>query len=201
MSKGIKLNLKKCEFFKQKVKYLGRIVSRDVYRMDDSAVSAVQELKDSNPTNLGQIRQINHHRRHIQNFAMLAKPLTDRLITKENKKNDPSKKGYSSSNSPIEWKEIHQKTLHTLIDMISEPPIMAYPDYNEKFFIRTDASQDGLGAILYQQQEGMNRVIAYGSRTLKPSEKNLHSTKLWVVLESIVVLFFHNQRSLIISII
>ena len=193
VSKGIKLNLKKCCFFKKKVKYLGRIVSRDGYQMDDSAVEAAQALKESNPSNIGQIRQImgllNYHRRHIQNFATLAKPLTDLLITKDVNQDEKRKKNYTSSKSPIEWKEVHQKALNVLIDMISEPPIMAYPDYSEKFFIHTDASQEGLGAILYQKQEGKNRVIAYGSRTLKPSEKNYHSTKLefmalkWAILD------------------
>ena len=52
-----------------------------------------------------------------------------------------------------------------------------------------DASAAGLGAILYQNQAGKNRVIAYASRTLKPSEKNYHSTKLeflamkWAIIE------------------
>ena len=87
-----------------------------------------------------------------QNFATLAKPLTDLLITKDVSQEEKSKKSYTSSKSPIEWKEVHQKALNTLIDMISEPPIMAYPDYNDEFFIHTDASQEGLGTILYQKQ-------------------------------------------------
>ena len=36
----------------------------------------------------------------------------------------------------------------------------------------------GLGCILYQVQNGQKRVIAYGSRSLLPAEKNYHSTKL-----------------------
>ena len=51
-------------------------------------------------------------------------------------------------------------------------PLLAYPDYNATFIVHTDASQDGLGAVLYQKQNGSTRVIAYASRTLTPSERN-----------------------------
>ena len=57
---------------------------------------------------------------------------------------------------------------------------MAYPDFEEPFLLHTDASEKGLGAVLYQQENGVLGVIAYGSRTLSPSEWNyhLHSGKL-----------------------
>ena len=57
---------------------------------------------------------------------------------------------------------------------------MAYPNFSDPLILNTDASEVGLGAVLYQRQNGSLRVIAYGSRTLSPSEKNyfLHSGKL-----------------------
>ena len=42
----------------------------------------------------------------------------------------------------------------TLIGKITSPPLLAYPDYNALFIVHTDASQDGLGAVLYQKQNG-----------------------------------------------
>ena len=79
--------------------------------------------------------------------------------------------------------------LDKLIDLITSPPILAYPDFEEDFFIHTDASGLGLGCILYQKQGGKDRVIAYGSRTLTAGEQNYHSSKLefialkWAVTE------------------
>ena len=87
------------------------------------------------------------------------------------------------------WKQEHQEALQTLIDHITNPPILAYPDFKEKFFLHTDASGDGLGAILYQRQEGKVRAIAYASRSLQKAEKKYHSTKLeflalrWAITE------------------
>ena len=51
------------------------------------------------------------------------------------------------------------------------PPIVAYPDYEKPFIVHTDACKEGLGAALYQRQDGKIRVIAYASRTLTPAEK------------------------------
>jgi len=42
---------------------------------------------------------------------------------------------------------------------------MAYPDYEKPSIVHTDAYKDGLGAVLYQRQDGKIRVIAYASNT------------------------------------
>ena len=57
--------------------------------------------------------------------------------------------------------------------------ILAYADYSKCFKVHTDASEQGLGAVLYQDQDdGMTRIIAYASRNLSKSEKRYHSSKL-----------------------
>ena len=71
------------------------------------------------------------------------------------------------------------------------PLVMAYPDYTKPFILHTDASERGLGAALYQKQDGQLRVISCGSRTLTPAERNyhFHSSKLeflalkWAITE------------------
>ena len=196
--KGIKLNASKCNLFRSEVKYLGRIVSNDGYRMDEESVEAVRKLKDIAPKTVGEVRHIlgllGYHRRHIQDFASLAKPLTDLLIFNNDikEKTDVHKKGLDktlSSREKITWNPEHQKSLEILISLITNLPILAYPDFSEEFFIHTDASSNGLGCILYQNQAGKNRVIGFGSHSLLPAEKKYHSTKLeflalkWAITE------------------
>ena len=58
-------------------------------------------------------------------------------------------------------------------------PILAYANYKKPFKMHTDASENGLGAVLYQKQDdGMDRVIAYASQTLSKSKKNDDAHKL-----------------------
>ena len=63
--------------------------------------------------------------------------------------------------------------------LCTEAPVLAYADYTKTFKVHTDASEEGLGAVLYQiQDDGTSRVIAYASRSLKKSEQKYHSSKL-----------------------
>ena len=58
-------------------------------------------------------------------------------------------------------------------------PVLAFADYTKEFLLETNASKEGLGAVLSQKQEvGQFHPVAYGSRVLTTHEKNNHSTKL-----------------------
>ena len=69
-------------------------------------------------------------------------------------------------------------------------PVLGYADYS--LVLETDASNDGLGAVLSQVQDGKSRMIAYAERVLRGAECNMQnysSKKLemlvlkWVVTE------------------
>ena len=69
-------------------------------------------------------------------------------------------------------------------------PVLAFADYTKDFLLETDASKEGLGAVLSQKQEdGWFHPVAYGSWALTTHEKNYHSTKLeflalkWAITE------------------
>lgn len=65
-----------------------------------------------------------------------------------------------------------------LKDRLTSPPILGFTNYNLPFQLHTDACLQGLGAVLYQEQEGQSQVIGYASRSLKPSERHYPAHKL-----------------------
>ena len=93
----------------------------------------------------------------------------------------------------FEWMTKHQEAFDALKEALSTAPVLGYPDFSREFILETDASLNGLGAILSQQgKDGQICVIAYASRSLCPSERsmcNYSSAKLellvlkWVVTE------------------
>ncbi|KAK7907641.1 hypothetical protein WMY93_016253 [Mugilogobius chulae] len=193
---GIKLRPAKCELFKKQIRYLGRLVSGEGVQVDPKDLDAVIALKDKKPRTVGELRTLlgflSYYRSFIKDFSRLARPLFELLqsskdTNSENKQAPKRSKGQTKkdknqlpSRTPIIWTSEHQEIVSKFVDILTNPPILAYPDFDLPFVLHTDASNSGLGAVLYQKQENRLKVIGYGSRTLTPAEKNyhLHSGKL-----------------------
>ena len=81
--------------------------------------------------------------------------------------------------SLVEWMEEYQQAFEHLKQRCSQTPILAYANYTKPFKLHTGASENGLGAILYQKQDdGTDCVIAYASQALSKSERNYDALKL-----------------------
>ena len=61
---------------------------------------------------------------------------------------------------------------------MTSPPILAYANYSLPYELHVDASSLGLGAVLYQTQNGVKKVIAYASRGLRQPERRYPAHKL-----------------------
>ena len=170
---NLKLKASKCEFFRSEVTYLGHVVSQAGIKTDPEKIRVLKDWPV--PKSIKDVRKLlgfaGYYRRFVKGFARIVRPLNDMLVGVSTKK--PTRK-----RMPFEWGEDQQRAFETIIEKLSNPPVLAYADYRKSFKLHTDASSSGLGAVLYQQQDGIDRVIAYASRSLKPSERNYPAHKL-----------------------
>ena len=166
---GLKVRPDKCNFFKERVTFLGHVVSADGVETDPAKMKAVKEFPK--PATQKHIRQFlgltSYFRRYVKSFAQIAGPLTDLLSTDASATRKTSNKFISDK-----WTEQCQDAFETLKQKLIEAPILGYPDFQIPFCLEVDASLNGFGAILSQQQEGKRVVIAYASRRLRKHEKS-----------------------------
>ncbi|MEW8115521.1 MAG: ribonuclease H family protein [Candidatus Thiodiazotropha endolucinida] len=177
---NLKLKASKCEFFKREVTYLGHVVSKEGISTDPAKTEAV--LNWPVPKTVKEVRMFlgftGYYRRFVKGYASIVRPLNDLLIGHPT--NKKAKKGRKPKSKPTNfvWGQEQEQAFWTIIERLTHPPVLAYADYKLPFKLHTDASSTGLGAVLYQHQDGRDRVVAYASRSLKPSEKNYPAHKL-----------------------
>ena len=106
---------------------------------------------------------MSYYRRFIPNFSIVANPLF--ALTRKD--------------APFEWTKGCQSAFQQLKDALVSSSVLAFPDFSQEFILETDASKEGLGAVLSQSQpSGGIRPIAFASRTLQVHEKNYGSTEM-----------------------
>ena len=184
--RGVKLNLSKCCLFRREVKYLGRLISADGYRPDPENTKALDKCLEP-PKTVGQLRSLigflGYYRTYVKGFSIKLKSIYELLqVENDDGSKKPRKKDQKQldSRTKIKWTCEHQKVVEDMVSYLKSPAVISYPDFSKPFLIHCDASQLGLGAVLYQQQDGERKVISFASRTLSPAEQNyhLHSGKL-----------------------
>ncbi len=118
-----------------------------------------------------------YYRQFIRGYATLVAPLY-RLTSGDPKKKKRGKRGTSGPAKPFEWSEKCEKAFEALKERLITAPVLAYPNYSLTFVLQTNASGEGLGAVLVQVQDGAEKVIAYASRGLRPPETRYPAHKL-----------------------
>ena len=159
---GLKLHPQKCFLGRPEVPYLGHVISAEGILPNPGKVLAVKEFPT--PTNVREFLGLaSYYRRFVPDFAKQAGPL--HTLTR--------------ANVPFLWSESCVEAFSRLKELLTSPPVLAYPDFSKPFVLHTDASGKGLGAVLEQEQaDGKNHPIAYASRTLSKHEQRYGITEL-----------------------
>ncbi|GFW63671.1 retrovirus-related Pol polyprotein from transposon 17.6 [Trichonephila clavipes] len=147
----------------EEVKILGHLVSSNGVRPDPDKIKAVRNFP--NPKNIRDIRSFlglcSYFRRFIKGFCYLAEPLQSLL----------------KSGVEFHWGPEEVEAFNSLKKALTSDPVLGMYDERASTEIHTDASGYGIGAVLVQIQNNVEKVIAYASRTLTKAEKNYSTTE------------------------
>ncbi|GFQ94957.1 retrovirus-related Pol polyprotein from transposon 17.6 [Trichonephila clavata] len=160
---NLKLSPSKCHLFRREVTYLGHNISAEDVRIDPDKISAVKNWKS--PTHLQQLRSFlglcTYYRKFVKDFSTIARSIHKLAEAKQK----------------FIWTNACNNTFNKLKDELTSAPILAYPEAGKQFILDTDASHDSIGAVLSQEIDGQERVIAYFSKCLSRPERNYCVTR------------------------
>lgn len=191
---GLKINLEKCQILRREVNYLGHKISADGVSCQEEKTEAVKNWPK--PETVKELRSFlgfcSYYRRFVKGYASIANPLHN-LVNNTTQEHKQRKANPKTASLKGKWQDRHQEAFENLKSKLTSADVLAYADLSKPFVLETDASHEGLGAILSQQQpDGTTKVVAYASRSLRPTEKveaNYSSFKLemlalkWAVTE------------------
>lgn len=159
-AEGLSVKLKKCQFFRDELKFLGHIISGDGIKPDPDKVAAVDNwpLPHTQTELKGFLGLTNYFRRFIRNYSSIAAPLT-RLTSK-------------AAGKTVILDAEATAAFYRLKELLKSTETLAIPDFTKPFRLVTDASQIGMGGVLTQ----LGRPVAYESRKFSTAEMNYSTT-------------------------
>ena len=134
--------------------FLGHVISVEGVNVDPQKIEAMVNWKP--PKNVSEVRSFlglaGYYKKFVEGFSKITASLTK--LTRKDVKYD--------------WVDVCHKSFDELKGRLTSAPILALPNGRDGFVVYSDASRQGLGCVLMQN----DRVIAYASRQLKKHEEN-----------------------------
>lgn len=162
------VKLTKCAFGQQELEYLGHIVTSHGVKVDPRKIEVM--LKWPRPNNISELRGFlgltGYYRKFVRHYGTMARPLTNLL-----------KKGRFG------WNDEAERAFSQLKEAMTTTPVLAMPNFSEPFTIETDASGEGIGAVLTQQ----GRPLAFMSQALGVTKLSwsIYAKEMLAILQAI----------------
>ena len=135
-------------------------MDRKEYPLSEELVQKIQQV--SPPSTKKQLRSfwglVGYYRTFVPNFAAIAVSLTD--LTKKRAPNI------------LVWTEAQDQAFRVLKQCVCRPPVLRLPDVSKTLILQTDASCDGIGVILLQEEDQVKHPVAVMSNKLLSRERN-----------------------------
>ena len=161
--RGLTLSQEKCKFKMPKLTFMGYLLSQKRIGPTEERVKAVKQFRA--PSNAAEVRSflglVNFSARFIPNLATVAEPL--RRLTRKD--------------VPFKWGQEQQNAFEALKKSLEKSETLSYFDKTAKTKVITDASPVGVGAVLVQEKDGIDRAVYYASRSLTDVERRYSQTE------------------------
>ena len=175
---NLKLSPNKCTLLQKKSNFLGHIVSKDGIATDPDKIKSVKDWPV--PTNVKQIRSFlglcSYYRKYVKGFSNVARPLHK----------------LTEIDRTFSWNNECQETFDASKKSLTTAPILGYPIDCGQFILDCDASNEGVGVVLSQIQDGNEKVIGYFSKSLSKPERRYCVTRKVLLAVVLSILHFHH---------
>jgi len=174
------LKPEKCAFEQKRIEFLGVVLEGGTIQMDPSKITGVADWPT--PKTVKDVRAFlgftGFYRYFVPNYSNIARPLIN--LTKKA--------------TPFHWETPQFKAFKTMKTLMCQKPILRQPQYDAPFFLATDTSAYGMGAVLLQEGEPNPRTqkptqhpVTYYSATFTPTEHNydIYEWELLAILKSL----------------
>lgn len=156
---GMKLNLQKCDIFKEEVQYLGHLVSAEGIRMIPSYVQKIMDwpLPETGKELRSFLGFTGYYRSFIKEYAHLTHEMNK-----------------MKTGNQLEWTTSTQEKFQLLKECFNQKPVRGYPQYDnpEPFILDTDFSATNMAAVLSQKQDGKEVFLGCVAKKCSTAESS-----------------------------
>ena len=175
----LKLKPVKCQFIRKEVDYLGHVLTPEGLKVNARLVEAVTNFPK--PQGVTEVRRFlglaSYYLRFVPQFSKITQPLH----------------ALTCKGATFVWEKEAQAAMDLLKEKLTTAPVLAYPSFDKPFTLETDASVNGIGAVLSQEQDDRKlHPITYASRSLSSAERNYSITELETLAVVWAVTHFHS---------
>ncbi|CAF1349799.1 unnamed protein product, partial [Rotaria sordida] len=164
---NFKLNVEKCEVARPEILFLGHVIKAGTIKPDPNNIRGLTDTRE--PTSAEEafrfVKAAEYYRKFIPKFSTIAAPLH---------KYSPATLQQQKYNkkSTFELTDEARTAFHHLKKILTTDLILDLPDDTLPFKLQTDASGDGIGAVLLQITANGDRPLAYMSKKLTKTQTN-----------------------------
>lgn len=159
---GLMISAEKSIFCLKSVEFCGFIIDENGRTPNKSKIKPI--LSYPEPTTKKELKRFlgmcNWFSNHIPDMQGKLAPLNDLL------------KGPYKKNQPVKFNDQARAAFEVIKKAMLSPQILSTPNYNEPFYIETDASLRSCGAVVFQLINDQKKVIEYWSQKLSRAEMN-----------------------------